>query len=259
MPEIKKYEQGTPSWLDLLTSDMSGAERFYGQLFGWESKREAVGEDQFYSMQYLKAKSVAGIMEQDKRQAEQGPPVGWYTYITVDDVQAVTGRVEELGGRVIAEPFDVFENGRMSMIQDPEGAFVSFWQPLKHIGTQIVNEPGTVIWNELVADDPQKLGLFYSALLGLDLKDMEGAPEYKLLSIGEKSVAGIMNKGEQSSEVPTFWSVYFAVEDTDAVAEKCRSLGGVLLNGPTDTPMGRFAALKDPQGAVFQVIAYSGG
>ncbi len=259
MPEVTKYQQGTPSWLDLLTSDMSAAERFYGQLFGWEYKREPVGEDQFYSMQYLKGKTVAGIMEQNKRQAEQGMPVGWYTYITVDDVQAVTGKVAELGGRVIAEPFDVFDNGRMSMIQDPEGAVVNLWQPLKHIGTQIVNEPGTVIWNELVADDPEKLGAFYAALLGVEIKDMEGMPEYKLLSIGEKSVAGIFKKTGQLQDLPSHWSVYFAVDDTDAVVERTRSMGGELLNGPTDTPMGRFAVLKDPQGAVFHVIAYSAG
>jgi len=193
------------------------------------------------------------------RQPLQGRIDSSFTSVhAVEDVQAVTGKVAELGGRVIAEPFDMFDNGRMSMVQDPEGAFVNFWQPLKHIGTQIVNEPGTVIWNDLAADDPEKLGAFSSSLLGVGIEDMEGMPEYKLLSIGEKSVAGIMKKGGQLRETPTNWSVYFAVADTDAAVEKCRSLGGALLNGPTDTPMGRVAVLKDPKGAAFQVIAYSG-
>ena len=54
MPEVTRYQQGTPSWVDLLTTDQAAAEKFYGQLFGWEAKREPVGKGRFYSIQYLK-------------------------------------------------------------------------------------------------------------------------------------------------------------------------------------------------------------
>lgn len=259
MPEVTKYHQGTPSWLDLATTDLDGAEEFYGKLFGWKAKREPAGEGRFYSMQYLKGKSVAGIMEQSKEQAEQGMPPSWFTYITVEDVEAVTAKVEKLGGRVISEPFDVFDNGRMAVIQDPEGAFVSLWQPNKHIGAQLVNEPGTLIWNELVADDPQKLASFYGALLDIEMKPMEGMPEYKLFTVNGNSAAGIFKKTDQMKDLPSHWSIYFAVDDTDSIVEKTTALGGKVLKPAADTPMGRFAVLKDPQGAVFQVIAYSGG
>ena len=35
MPERTSYEPGTPSWVDLGTSDTDAARAFYGELFGW--------------------------------------------------------------------------------------------------------------------------------------------------------------------------------------------------------------------------------
>lgn len=259
MPEVTKYKRGTPSWLDLATTDPAAAERFYGELFGWSHKREPAGEGQFYSMQYLKGKAVAGIMELSNKQVEQGVPPNWTTYITVEDVDSTASKARNLGGAVIAEPFDVFDNGRMAVLQDPEGAVFSLWQPNKHIGAELVNEPGTLIWNELVADDPEELSSFYASLLDIEMKDMEGMPEYKLFTVEGNSVAGIFKKTEQLQGLSSHWSIYFAVADCDATVEKTTSLGGEIVKPAADTPMGRFAVLKDPQGAVFQVISYSTG
>jgi uncharacterized protein len=36
MPTVKKYAAGTPSYVDLGTSDIDGASAFYAGLFGWE-------------------------------------------------------------------------------------------------------------------------------------------------------------------------------------------------------------------------------
>jgi len=214
MPEMKEYEQGTPSWLDLSTTDVGAAEQFYGTLFGWKSKREPAGEGRFYSMQSLKGKSVAGIMEQSAEEAARGVPPNWTTYITVNDVDAITAKAKGLGGKVVVQPMDVFDNGRMSVLQDPEGAFVALWQPNKHIGAELVNEHGTVIWNELVADEPARLASFYAALLDIEMKNMEGMPDYKLFTVGGRSVAGIFKKNEQMKQLPSYWSIYFHLEDS---------------------------------------------
>lgn len=258
MPEVTKYQQGIPSWTDLATTDLAGAEKFYGELFGWECKREPAGEGQFYSMQYLKGKAVAGMMEQSKEQVQQGIPPSWSTYIAVNDVDAAAAKAETLGGRVITAPMDVFDNGRMAVLQDPEGAFFFLWQANKHIGTELVNEHGTVIWNELVAGDPQKVSSFYASLLDIEIEDMEGMPGYKLFSVADRSVAGVYKKTVQLKELPSHWTIYFAVNDPDKIVEKAASLGGAVLMPALDTPMGRMAILQDPQGAIFQVISYSG-
>lgn len=47
------------------------------------------------------------------------------------------------------------------------------------------------------------------------------------------------------------------MDECDAVVEKAIALGGEVVKPAEDTPMGRFAVLKDPQGVMFQVIAYS--
>jgi predicted enzyme related to lactoylglutathione lyase len=44
------------------------------------------------------------------------------------------------------------------------------------------------------------------------------------------------------------------VDDCDAAVARAGELGGVLRFGPMSSPVGRFAALSDPQGANFSVI-----
>ena len=58
-------------------------------------------------------------------------------------------------------------------------------------------------------------------------------------------------RGQVPDEVPPHWLVYFAVDDADATAEKAKELGGGVAFGPMDIPVGRFAVLTDPHGAVF--------
>jgi uncharacterized protein len=51
--------------------------------------------------------------------------------------------------------------------------------------------------------------------------------------------------------------VYFAVEDCDATVASAERLGGTVRVPPTDIPrVGRFAVIRDPQGATFAVIKF---
>ena len=52
------------------------------------------------------------------------------------------------------------------------------------------------------------------------------------------------------AEVPSYWLVYFAVDDVDASFRKAIELGAREMLGPQDFPGGRFAIVADPQGAV---------
>ena len=49
------------------------------------------------------------------------------------------------------------------------------------------------------------------------------------------------------------WSVDFWVDDMDATVARVPELGGAVLDGPHDLPIGRQARLADPQGATFSV------
>jgi predicted enzyme related to lactoylglutathione lyase len=52
-------------------------------------------------------------------------PSHWMSYITVDDVDALLGKVTELGGQVLFGPMDIPKVGRFVTIMDPTGAAVS--------------------------------------------------------------------------------------------------------------------------------------
>ncbi len=49
----ESYAQGTPSWVDLATTDIDGAKEFYGELLGWEFVTAPIGpmSDRYASAQ----------------------------------------------------------------------------------------------------------------------------------------------------------------------------------------------------------------
>ncbi len=151
MPKFEHYDQGTPSWIELMTPDQAAAQTFYAGLFGWSFDDHDMGEMGHYYVPTIEGDEIGGISGQ--MPGMEGHPAFWGVYLAVDDVDAATAKVEPAGGKVEAGPFDVNTNGRMSAIQDPTGARVGLWQARDTIGTQRANEPGTPIWNEIITPD----------------------------------------------------------------------------------------------------------
>jgi predicted enzyme related to lactoylglutathione lyase len=52
--------------------------------------------------------------------------------------------------------------------------------------------------------------------------------------------------------------VYFGADQVAESAAQVTALGGTVLAGPFDTPMGPMATVRDPQGAVFSLFAAAG-
>lgn len=255
MSERTRYQPGTPSWVDLGSPDPAGAAVFYSGVFGWEvSEPGPVEEAGGYMMATLRGMNVAGLGPQQS----PGAPY-WTTYITVEDVEKTASLAQENGGSVIAEPLDVLDAGRMAVLLDSVGAAISIWQPVNHIGAQIVNEPGAFCWNELNVRDPESAKSFYGAVFGWEAwTDPVAEGAYFEWKLDGKTVAGMLPMNEQwPADMPTHWMVYFATEDTDATAAKCAELGGQVLVPPGDIPPGRFAVLQDPHGAVFSIIKFN--
>jgi len=254
MPDRTLYEQGTPNWVDLQTTDQSGAKAFYGQLFGWEFDDQPMPDGQVYSMALKRSGSVAAIAPQSPELAAHNAPTMWNTYIAVDDVDAATARADSSGGKVLMPAFDVVGAGRMSFVADPSGAAVALWQARDHVGATVVNEPGAVVWNELVTDDVPAAVRFFEAVLGIgsEVQDM-GIGAYTMFTVAGRAVCGATPP--QSAETPNHWHVYFQVEDVPATAAKAAALGGTALGAPIDTPVGPMVTLKDPQGGTFTVMA----
>ncbi|MBE7469084.1 MAG: VOC family protein [Anaerolineae bacterium] len=254
MTEMTAYTPGTFCWIDLGTSDAAAAKKFYSELLGWQAVDMPVGPDMTYTMFQIDGKDVAGMYQQGAD--EQGIPPHWNSYVSVASVEEIASKAKSLGGTVLAEPLDVLESGRMTVVQDPTGAVVAAWQPQRHIGAQLVNQPGALCWNELATRNPQKSSEFYTQLFGWTAQTQPmGETNYTVFKNGDNMNAGMIEMTAEWGDIPPHWMVYLTVTDCDASAEKVTALGGKILVPPTDIPdMGRFAVVQDPQGAAFSFI-----
>ena len=273
MPERDGYLPGVPCWVDTSQPDPEAAVAFYNGLFGWEFK-DAMPPDSGgkYFIASLRDGSVAAVGSQP----EGGPPMAtWNTYIWVDNADEVAAKARDAGGRVVTDPFDVFDAGRMAVLTDPEGATFCVWQAKQHKGAQIVNEPGSLNFNGLNTRDVQGAQSFYGSLFGWKTLDLGGdAQMWRLPGYGaflEKNDPGLRERMAESgapkgfedvvatlnpiaddqSDTPPHWSVTFAVDDADATAAKATELGGQVIVAPFDAPWVRMAVIGDPQGATF--------
>jgi uncharacterized protein len=258
MPERSSYANGVPSWVDVASADVDKSVAFYGGLFGWEYVPAGpVEETGGYGMFTLRDMLVAGI---GPLQNEQQPPV-WSTYIAVDDADATADLVTDAGGHVMMPPMDVMDAGRMAMLIDADGAFVGIWQAGRNTGAQLVNEPGTLGWNELQCNDKDAELTFYAAVFGYETEDMPRDDlDYTLLKVGGDVVGGVVTMNDQWPEgVPPHWHVYFVVADADASIERVAELDGTVHMGPLEAPgVGRMAVCSDSNGTHFSIIELAG-
>ena len=73
-----------------------------------------------------------------------------------------------------------------------------------------------------------------------------------MLFAGEARAGGAT--APHTDGVPNHWHVWFAVDAADASAAAAAGSGGSVLMAPFEMPVGRAAALADPQGARFSII-----
>jgi predicted enzyme related to lactoylglutathione lyase len=209
-----------------------------------------------YSIAQIEGKDVAAISPQPEQQREAGAPPAWNSYITVQSADRALERAKELGATVHAPAFDVFDVGRMGVVQDPQGAFFLVWEPKSHIGAALVNRHGALSWNELATRDLEAAARFYSELFEWKVQPFE-AMQMPYMTIQNSDGHG--NGGIRPvapPDAPPHWLVYFGADDIDATMGSARELGGQTLMEPFDIGIGKVAALQDPQGAVFAL--YSG-
>jgi predicted enzyme related to lactoylglutathione lyase len=246
------FAPGAPNWVDLGTTDVKGAIEFYGALFGWT--HEELGPDAGgYGYFRLNRKLVAGVG------AATDPTRGtsWATYFATPDVRDTARKVEEHGGKLATEVMDILPSGSMSVFTDPHGAYFSAWQPNEMRGAEVVREPGSLSWAELMTPDVDTSKTFYQEVLGVTTRDihMDGAVAYTLLQADGQPAAGMMKIMPEmaSMGMQPHWSIYFEVDDTDSAASRAIDHGATEVLRQ-DSPAGRFAILTDPQGGSFSII-----
>lgn len=180
---------GVPCWMDTAPPDPHAAMGFYGDLFGWAFEdRTPPGGRGRYFVATLEGRRVAGVGSD----ADRSTTPAWRTYVDVDDLDDVSGRVRHAGGSVLAEPFEVLDGVRAGAVADPSGAAFRLWQASElttgdrpgspgsiREGAQLVNAPGTWSWSDLGTGGVAAATAFYGAVFGwevdtVDLGDFEG-------------------------------------------------------------------------------------
>jgi predicted enzyme related to lactoylglutathione lyase len=245
------WPAGTPCWIDLAVADVDSAKEFYAAVLGWTYIDTG---DQFghYQMCQRDGHFAAGI---GPRQSPDQPPA-WTTYLASDAADSTASKIEENGGKVLAGPFDVPGAGRMCIALDPQGAAFGVWQAEGHIGAELYNQPGSLVWNEAALPDPDAGRQFYAAVFDYSYQRVEGAgAEYMTFHRGGDPLGGIGGLAYRPPETPPHWMAYFMVDDTDAAVAAATERGATVLSGPHDTPYGRMASIIDPQGAVLSIMA----
>ena len=248
MPRFEHYAQGTPSCVELLTPAVAGARAFYGDLLGWEFADLGPG---------LVVAHRNGATAAWLRTCER-PRARWAVHLAVDDVDAVTARVAGAGGWVDDGPADVLGLGRSSTVTDPTGAQVGLWQAGSSIGVEVADEPGALMWNELVTDDLARGCSFYADLLGVAWGEMPtgDGPPYTCLVVEGRPVGGAV-RPEPAGAAP-HWNVHVNAADVDATVEQAVALGATVAVPARDVAgTTRTAALTDPQGALLWLMGLS--
>jgi len=245
--------------MELATTDQNAAKAFYSALFGWTANDFPMGPGEFYTMFKLEDRDVGAGYTMRKEEREHGAPAHWNLYIAVESADAAAARASELGGKVLAPPFDVFDAGRMAVIQDPTGAIFHAWQPLKHRGIGISNVNGAFCWADLNTPDAAAASAFYAGLLGWKLEPGEKDPSgYLHIRNGDSFIGGVPSAEQIPPNTPAHWLLYFEVADCDARVAQATELGGRALMPPMSLEgVGRFAVIADPQGAVFSLFTPS--
>jgi predicted enzyme related to lactoylglutathione lyase len=265
--EREGYRHGVPCWVAAVVPNPQAAVDFYTGLFGWEAADtmplDGPGR---YFVCTLHGRDVAAIGSGRGGAAASIP--AWDTYIWVDNADQTAARAADTGGTVVAAPFDLLDAGRLAVLADPAGAVFCAFQPNRHRGAQVVNEPGAWSMSSLNTADPDGARSFYGALFDWEADTMDfGGMAVTLWRLpgfegGEPGqpvpadVVGVMlpqDAAGSPDDPPPLWSVDFWVSDADATASRAADLGGRVLAPPFESPVGRTGVLADPQGATFSI------
>jgi uncharacterized protein len=241
---------GTPTWLDLGVPNLERAMAFYGSLFGWEFE-VGPAETGHSTTCLLHGRRVAAIAEDPDPDAAGR---WWNVYLATGDCDGTAERITEAGGTLLQAPTDVMDQGRMALARDPVGARFGLWQGRAQVGAQVVNEPGSLVRNDLVTPTPEPARMFYAAVFGFTLDRNEDLPEFDFTFLRRPDgheVGGIMGLPDAPRSA---WATTFEVADTDAVVARATAAGGTA-GAPEDFLYGRMATITDPFGAEFSVIA----
>lgn len=245
-PPTGVHHQGKFVWFDLLTDDVSLAKNFYGELFGWDFKKQGS-----FTVILNNSQAIGGMVEVQPKEGEKGT-ARWIPLLSVDDVDKAVAFVLKAGGTIHEGPVDMEKRGRGALINDPQEA------PLLLVHSFDGDPPdrdppiGSWLWIELWTDTPEDSLSFYQELGGYNsFNERKG---YWILERDEKWRGGIRSVPYEEGFKTCCWIPVVRVRDATATSQQAEELGGQVLVPPRDTNDGGSVSLiEDPAGALLIV------
>lgn len=117
---------GVFSWHELATTDVAGALRFYGELFGWtKGQGHDMGAMGVYQIFERFGSMVGGMCN------VQGPatPPSWLSYVQVADSSRAVAAAKSAGGRLLHGPVEVPGGSWIALFMDPQGGAFAVQEP----------------------------------------------------------------------------------------------------------------------------------
>jgi predicted enzyme related to lactoylglutathione lyase len=247
-----QYAPGDPICADLATSDRSGSQAFYSEVFDWHFE-EIEGRTQ--AMKGRRMAAGLGLMEgldlADGR---------WWLCLAAPDLTGLTDQVPPGGS--ISRPIEIRGLGRAAVLEDPSGAKAVLWQPDKLEPGALGSTHGGLVWSDLIVDDPSQVAPFYGELFDVEVVPVEDPSTPNTFNLQRRElevprmVAGIIPSAHASPRTDTGarWRPYFQVDHLETVLKVAERAGGRSSTTGMSASGRRIAILTDPQGAEFGVV-----
>jgi hypothetical protein len=246
---------GKVIWLDLETTSLARAKKFYTGLFGWDF-RDCHAADTDYAVAVSGGRSIAGALQRWIRNGEERRSV-WLPFISVSDVDTAKRDALQHRAKIRSDPEDLPLRGRQALLTDLEGVHFAIVASSTGDPPDRLAMPGEWIWTSLYARDSGDEAVFYQQVFGFDLTGMpthDGFERVRLSSGGHGRI-GISALPTDSPALHPHWINFVRVASAADAMARARKLGGrVLVKAQRDSEGGTTAILADPTGASFGVM-----
>ncbi|MFF1556410.1 VOC family protein [Streptomyces sp. NPDC058279] len=246
---------GAPCWVSLATRDLEAAQRFYGAVLGWSFRPGGLGEG--LAVAEVEGAPVAGI---GALAGELEVPAAWTAYFAVESADETVARIRERGGTVGVGPVSFETGGRGALATDRDGAVFGIWEGIVFSGWR-VGSGHAPAWLELLTLNAFDAALFYGEVLQWTNGPCEISYEddqVVLRHLGEPVArlnSGPVETAALQPQVRPRWRVHFRVPALEPALEAAVALGGRVMSDIEQNAAERWAALCDPDGALFTVTA----
>jgi predicted enzyme related to lactoylglutathione lyase len=257
-PASDEHHPGKMVWADLVTPDLSAAEKFYGGLFGWTFQPIRAG-DLNYAVAMLDGRPIGGLVGKPIPSG-QHQQSAWLTFLATNDLDGAKKLAASHGAKILSDIKSYPMRGRQCVLSDPEGAVFALLASSSGDTPDYLAATGDWIWTSLHAKDAGAEAAFYQNLLGYDVYDLpsDDGMEHLILSTDNYARVSANDLARDSARRHSHWLNFVRVESAAQSAAKALALGGRILVEPrVDRAGGMLAVIADPAGAPFGVMEWS--